>query len=341
MSLADLPDPTRAVELLRRSLDRRRIAHAYLFTGRQLATLENTALELAMALNCEQPVASPSTDSCGHCSQCRRIRHGLHPDVLWIRPESKLRVITIDQIREITHATSLKPAEAHWKIAVIVGADRLNAQAANAFLKTLEEPPGQSILILLATNPQHLLETILSRCLRLDFAGDEKEHLEATGANWLGPLAEAMANSTSTTLLPRYHFLAQITAQFAELRANVRKSLESQSPLANYDDLDPKLRDRWEHELEAAIEAEYRRQRATQLSALQWFFRDVWLETLSEVDDLLALPNLAPHSSKIAARIGQDQALHNLATIAKTVRTLETSIQENLVLEVSLLQLKL
>ena len=175
MSFADFPEQRQVVELLQRSLERGRLAHAYIFTGGNLPELEAVAQTLAKTLNCQQPRRGESgkaLDSCDQCLSCRKIHGAIHPDVHWVRPESKLRIITIDQMRELMAEVHLKPTEAQFKAAVIVGADRLNAAAANAFLKTLEEPPARSILILLSTEPQRILETMLSRCLRLNFAGE-------------------------------------------------------------------------------------------------------------------------------------------------------------------------
>src|SRR6185436_1663393 len=104
--------------------------------------------------------------------RCRKIEGETHSDMHWVRPESKSRIVSVDQMRELMREIQLKPSEAEVKVAVIVAADRLNTQAANAFLKTLEEPPAKSVLILLSTEPQRLLETILSRCLRLNFGAE-------------------------------------------------------------------------------------------------------------------------------------------------------------------------
>ena len=94
-------------------------------------------------------------------------------------------------MRELMHEVQLKSSEAEVKVAVIVAADRLNPQAANAFLKTLEEPPPKSVLILLSTEPGRILETIMSRCLRLNFAGEGARKWDAAlwngwpgSANW-------------------------------------------------------------------------------------------------------------------------------------------------------------
>jgi len=104
---------TNATRLLERSLQKNRLAHAYLFTGDSLEALEAMARTLAKALNCPSAAgaAQGPLHSCGHCDSCRRINHDNHPDVLWVRPESKSRVIVIEQLRELmkTATRSCRP----------------------------------------------------------------------------------------------------------------------------------------------------------------------------------------------------------------------------------------
>src|SRR5271170_6380223 len=161
MAFKDFPEQTQGVELLQRSLARGRLGHAYLFSGDQLEELESLARTLAKTLNCQNPIKQNgvAVDCCDECLNCRKIENGNHADIHWARPESKSRVITIDQTRDLMQQIQLKPTEAEHKVAIIVAADRLNPQAANAFLKTLEEPPAKSVLILLSTEPQRILET--------------------------------------------------------------------------------------------------------------------------------------------------------------------------------------
>src|SRR5205814_4184736 len=194
MSFADFPEQQQVVQLLQRSLQRGRLAHAYLFTGGNLSELEAVAQTLAKTLNCQQPRRGESgnaLDSCDQCLTCRKINGAIHPDVHWVRPESKSRIITIDQMRDLMAEVHLKPTEARFKVAVIVGADRLNAPAANAFLKTLEEPPARSILILLSAEPQRILETMLSRCLRLSFGGESGPLFYDAQTLWLTACSDA------------------------------------------------------------------------------------------------------------------------------------------------------
>src|SRR5277367_3919103 len=155
MAFKNFTRQTQGVQLLQRSLARGRLGHAYLFAGDHLEELESLARMLAKTLNCQNPIKTKgeATDCCDECLSCRKIDNDSHADIHWARPESKSRVVTIEQTRELIRKIQLKPTEAEFKVAVISGADRLNAQGANAFLKTLEEPPARSVLILLSTEP--------------------------------------------------------------------------------------------------------------------------------------------------------------------------------------------
>jgi DNA polymerase-3 subunit delta' len=231
----------------------------------------------------------------------------------------------------------LKPAEAVHKVAVIAGADRLNIQAANAFLKTLEEPPPKSVLILLSTEPQRILETILSRCLRLNFFGDGRPVLNAGEMEWLEKFS-ALAAGGQKTLLGRYRLLDTLLQKLGGIRSQVDERLAANSPLEKYDDVEKDLRDKWEKELAAAIEAEYRRQRAELLLLIQCWLRDVWLHTLAAGRELMGFPEIAG-AETVARRISPRQALENLQTLEQTQRLLHTNVQEALALEVGLLKL--
>jgi DNA polymerase-3 subunit delta' len=240
-------------------------------------------------------------------------------------------------MRDLMQQIQLKPTEAEFKVAVIVGADRLNAQAANAFLKTLEEPPSNSVLILLSTEPSRILETILSRCLRLNFSGDGARPLDAAQAEWLEKFG-ALAGGEQKSLLGRYRLLDVLLQKLGEIRSRVDESLTARSPLEKYDEVEKDLREKWETELAAAIEAEYRRHRADLLLLVQWWLRDIWLHTLAAGKDLLKFPDVSG-AEAVARRITPRQALENLQTLENAQRLLHTNVQESLALEVSLLKL--
>jgi DNA polymerase-3 subunit delta' len=341
MAFKNFTKQTQGVQLLQRSLARGRLGHAYLFAGDSLEELETLARTLAKTLNCQNPVKikGMATDCCDGCLSCRKIENGTHADIHWARPESKSRIITVEQTRELMREIQLKPTEAEHKVAVIAGADRLNPQAANAFLKTLEEPPANSVLILLSTEPQRILETILSRCLRLNFFGGGKRELNPAETEWLEKFG-GLAASEQKSLIGRYRLLDVLLQKLGEIRSRTDESLTARSPLERYDDVEKDLREQWEDELTAAIEAEYRRQRVDLLLLVQWWLRDIWLRTLSAGEDLLNFPKISG-AEFVARRITPRQALENLQTLEQTQRLLHSNVQEALALEVGLLKLNL
>ena len=344
MAFSDFPDQQANMQLLQCSLDRGRLAHAYLLEGHDLTQLEAVAATLAKSLNCEQPPQRGASglplECCDKCLNCRKIQNCNHPDVLWVRPESKSRVITIDQMRELMQTVQLKPTQAEWKIAVIVAADRLNQQAANAFLKTLEEPPGQSILMLLTTEPGQILETLVSRCLRLRFPGESARLQDPAFVAWLTQFSE-LASGEQKTLLNRYRLLSLLMARLGAIKASIQESLTARSPLQKFEDVDPKQREKWEEELEAAIEAEYRRERADLLAGCQWWLRDVWIQTLSFAGSRPTFPALEPATKVVAKRIQPEQGIRNVEIIDQVLRWLSGNVQEALALEIGLLKLAL
>ena len=368
MAFKDFRDQEQGVQLLQRSLERGRLAHGYLFTGHELGQLEALARALAKTLNCQQPArqSGAAIDCCDHCLRCQKIEHESHADVFWVRPESKLRQIRIGQIvrreesppRVLLDVVNLKPTESQYKIGIIVAADRMNDNAANAFLKTLEEPPPHSVLILLTTEPQRLLETILSRCLRLDFAGEGVRQLSPAQREWLESFSE-MAAADQKSLLGRYRLMDVLLRKLNQVKEQIDETLSARSPLEKHEDAAENLREKWEKELKAAIEAEYRGQRADFLLALQWWLRDVWLHTLGIVqspmsnvqcpeskgispssESLLVFPEMEG-TKRVAQRISPKAAMENLRIIEQLQRWLHTNVQEALALEVGLLKLHL
>jgi DNA polymerase III subunit delta' len=148
---------TWAVDLLQRSLASQRLAHAYLITGPDHIGKTHLALEFAAALNCNGDEAP-----CHRCTACHKTTQGTHPDVQVIEPEGVR--LKIDQIRRLQYDLALSPHEGRRRVCVISQFERATTEAANALLKTLEEPPRHVVLILTATDASLLLPTIVSRC---------------------------------------------------------------------------------------------------------------------------------------------------------------------------------
>ena len=342
MAFSDFPQLVTPATLMQRSLQGGRLGHAYLIVGDEMGDLESFAQNLAKTLNCEANATRfpADADACDACLSCRKIEHLNHADVKWLRPESKSRIISVDQIRELMQSVNLKATEAAYKVITLVAADRLNVQASNAFLKTLEEPPDRTVFLLLTTDPSRMLETIRSRCQRL-FCGTAGNRFPEDMTTWVGSFSEQAAQK-NTGLFGRYRLLDQLLQYLASVKSRVEKATSEKSPIEQHDDVDPKLLERWKDELVAATEAEYRRQRTETLQALQFWFRDVWLFAQGAFSPgLAAFPDFASRSEAVAQRINSRKATHNLQVLESTQKLLFTNVQEALALEIGLLKLSL
>ena len=253
---------TRAVSLLQRALETGSLASAYLLIGPAHVGKMTLALNLAQALNCEgdQP-------PCGGCAPCQRIASGKHADVQTIglghkedAAEARSRAeISIDQIRQVQHSVSLPPFEGRYRVFIINEAEFLSIEAANCLLKTLEEPVGKVVFILLTTSEQLLPATVISRCQRVELAPLAIGEIESALSNAWGvepQLAKLLArlaqgclgwavcalddtflqqrashldgllNVISADVEERFAYAARLAAQFGQDRGLVKENLD-------------------------------------------------------------------------------------------------------------------
>ncbi len=192
---------TRIVEILRRAIEQERLPHAMIFAGPAGVGKCSLALLVAQLLNCQTPI---NGNACGSCSACERIRAiiecrylecqslkgegfcgncpscklrtKLHPDVRLIEPLKT--TISIDQVRELIRETSFQPLEARYRVVILDPAEQMRNEAHNSLLKTLEEPPSRTVIILVTTNPYMLLQTIRSRSRLLQFSQIPQDRIE-------------------------------------------------------------------------------------------------------------------------------------------------------------------
>lgn len=165
------------IDRLRAKLREGRFPHGLIFSGPQGVGKHTCALMIAKSLNCTNAVAG---DFCNECANCRKINAGSHSDVMTISVEEEASRIKIDQIRRVLTMLDFQPLEGRNKIFIIDPADLMNAEAANALLKGLEEPPENSFFILITVNVHELLLTVRSRCQVYNFTpltlGDMRQH---------------------------------------------------------------------------------------------------------------------------------------------------------------------
>ena len=147
----------RVIGLLKRAIERNRVPHAYLFSGPPGAPLGDAALGLAAAMNC----LTARGEGCGECDACSRIVAGIHPDVVTLIREGAAQIVPIESVRnQVIGRIGLPPHEADTRVFIIEEATALAPPAANALLKTLEEPPARTLFVLCTTAPEQLLPTI-------------------------------------------------------------------------------------------------------------------------------------------------------------------------------------
>lgn len=187
MSWNHIRDQDGAIALLQRAIAADRIAHAYLFVGPPSVGKARTARAFAQALNCERTLGDP----CAACDACRTIASGNHPDLLWAQPEKRSRTITVNTARAAIAALTLAPQSGRRRVAVFDDAECLNVAAQNALLKTLEEPPARSLIVLVSAQPGGLLPTVRSRCQLVRFRPLPMDTVAAVLAADGVPAAEA------------------------------------------------------------------------------------------------------------------------------------------------------
>lgn len=171
----------RQIEYLNKVIKRGRLAHAYLFYGPEGIGKFEVAKMIAKSFYCEEAKKLPS-DVCNKCSQCRLIDSTAHPQVVLLSPESTLvskkdkrKDIPIEDIRELKHRFSFAPQGESWRIAIIDHVDKMSLEAANSFLKLLEEPGRKTLFILVTAFPDLLPPTIVSRTQVIKFYGVRPE----------------------------------------------------------------------------------------------------------------------------------------------------------------------
>ncbi len=246
MTFESIIGQERAIRLLSRMLQNGRLAHALLFTGIDGSGRQTTAKALAMALNCANPVG---VSACGVCRSCQKVISGNHPDVIIVRPSGAF--IKIDQARALRKHLRFAPLERGRRVIIVNDAQTMNAEASNAMLKILEEPPNDTHIILTASQTTDLLPTIVSRCQNIYFrpipvgkiaevlvAQDNLDQNTATALAILakGSLGRVLSADAKKWMAWREQFLGRVGSLsrqsveelfvFAEALANDKANLE-------------------------------------------------------------------------------------------------------------------
>ncbi len=313
---------TAALEYLRRAHGQNRLAHAYLISGPPGSGKQLLAAELTSLVN--------GTNMDDVFSSKAR-------EIFVARPESKSRRIVIEQIRGLEHALQMRASNGRRKVAIISEADRLQPQAANAFLKTLEEPPKDSMLLLLSALPEALPETILSRCIAIPLApnGQPKNKVEE---ETLVRLLQEAAHEQSWSIQYAYR-LAQ---EFQLLLGAVREQIKAETDQAlkreeaRYkDSTDGAWLEEREQYFKALTESLYLQRRAGLIETLFTWWSDVLRASTGVERCNLAIAK--KETSALAKRFSTPEILQRVRCLEELRDHLGRNIQEALAIEVAFL----
>jgi len=320
MTFSQILGHDRQKDILRRAIGSDRLAHAYLFEGPEGIGKRLMALALVRAIFCQDG------SGCGSCSACRKVDHHNHPDLHILEAEGAS--IKIEQIRGLQKELSFRPLEAPKKVCLIDGAEKMNPAAGNSLLKTLEEPTGSALLILLTSRPEGVLSTIRSRCQRLPFVRLPQEMLqnllnERLGADAThGHILAALSEGSFKKALGKDRDL------FIERRKVLLKSLTALSPksIIPLFDLAQELAEQKEHLPEV-------------LEIFQAFYRDLLLYLHGRPEQEMVNIDLMDKIRRTAGRETVPTLLRKLDAIASSRRQLDRNVNRQLAMDVLLLQL--
>ncbi len=311
-----------ALEYLQRAHQQNRLAHAYLISGPPGSGKQLLAAELASLVN--------GTNANDVFSSKAR-------EIFVAQPESRSRRIVISQIRELEHALQMRASNGRRKVAIISEADRLQPQAANAFLKTLEEPPKDSLLLLLSALPEALPDTILSRCIPIQLAPNE-EHKNKLEEEKLVKLLQQTAREQSWTVQYAYRlaqgFQRLLRFSREQIKAETDEALKGEEARYRNSTDGAWLEEREEY-YKALTESLYLQRRAELIEILFAWWTDI-LRASSGVD-LRDLPDARKETAALAKRFTTPDVLRKIRRLEELRDQLGRNIQEALAIEVTFL----
>jgi DNA polymerase-3 subunit delta' len=326
MSFLDIYGHEKQKVILKQALAQNRVGHSYLFSGIDAAGKKTLALEFAKVINCEK--ADEIHDSCGECSACLKISRNNHPDIFFIEAEGQF--IRINAIREIQEQMTFKPMEGRRRVFVIDNADKMNDQAANALLKTLEEPSPANILILVTAKPYTLPSTIISRCRHMRFNPlsintvakflIERMNMEKENALLLAGLS---GGSIGQALELNKDDVIAYRTETLKLLANTKKN-EPLSLLAF-----------------ASFFGQDKRGIKQGFNILITCFRDALVYKETKNDQMLINQDNSSLIASLASRLSGEQILQNIALMEKSGETIEQNVNKSLTLETMAFKLHL
>jgi DNA polymerase-3 subunit delta' len=315
--------PEKALEYLRRAHDQNRLAHAYLISGAPGSGKRALAARIAGLVNDTAPDDVFSS----------RAR-----EIFVAQPESKSRRIVTEQIRNLEHSLQMRASGDGRKVAIIAEADRLQPQAANAFLKTLEEPPENSLLLLLSALPEVLPDTILSRCISIPLT--QRETKVPVEQAVLVELLRRAAQEKSWSIQHAYRLAQGLQRLLAGIREQIKgenaEAVKAEEARYKNSTDGSWLADREDY-YKALTESMYLQRRARLIETLFVWWSDL-LRAKTGIDRR-DLPGLTRETIEVAARFATSEILRRIRRLEELRDHLSRNIQEALAIEVAFLKI--
>jgi DNA polymerase-3 subunit delta' len=318
MSFSAILGHRKQLEVLQLGLKNGRLHHAYLLLGPDGVGKKSVAFSLAEAIHCTEAEG----DSCGHCSACMRIRNGNHPDVRLIGPLPGKKEISIQQVREIEKELSYRSFSGGRKVAVIDPATLMSGPAQNALLKTLEEPPQDSLIVMIAVSAGGLLPTLRSRCMCLSF-----------GSLPTGVIAQYLiARKQKTPQDAKYLAALAVGSLGAAIQIEKGGLLEK--------------REIWKEMLSSLGAGDYRAamtaaeaiagDRDESLRFLEWagsWYRDLLIYAVTQSQDGVANLDMMVQIKREASELSLEQLLASMSQTAEAAGEIQRNLNRRMVIE--------
>ena len=316
---------------LRQAKAKGRTGQAYLLVGDDIDFLERFALAWARTAACQAPKSDGS--DCGECKSCHHFSDNTYPELFIVRPQSKSRTISVEDMHGFDHIMGISSTPGYLKVGMLVEAERMNDASQNAFLKTLEEPPAGTLLLLLTVNPRMLLPTIKSRCQVVSLLRNKQDYSALANAGLFKALSLLKRQAGASNGLAAAAAIGELLTECERAAAEAVKA--AKGTVADKE-TDPRIVKQLAEEQAARVAAEYVRQRNIIMGAIHaWFLQRMLISSGAEQS---LLPNPEMYEGVELPQVSPEEASQDLHYMEEFSRAVSANVDMKLALDVLCLQ---